>query len=68
MDAATKKVAHEAAEATGEFIGNKIAGKIEKPKPVLDLISRNAKKIITPSEKRGEILSKLWQILKIRTL
>ena len=68
MDAATKKVAHKAAEATGKFIGNKIADKIVKPKPVLDLISRNAKKIITPSEKRGEILSKLRQVLKIRTL
>ena len=31
-----KKVAHKAAEPTGQFIGNKIANKIVKPKPLLD--------------------------------
>ena len=33
----TKKVAHRAAEATGEFIRNKIFSKIVKPKPVPDV-------------------------------
>ena len=31
---ASRKVAHRASEATDEFIGNKIANKIVKPKPV----------------------------------
>ena len=32
LETVTKKVAHKATEATGEFIGNKIADKIGKPK------------------------------------
>ena len=32
LETVTKKVAHKAAEATGEFIGNKIADEIGKPK------------------------------------
>ena len=60
---ATKKVAHIAAEATCEFIGNKIADKIVKPKPVPDENSRNAKEIVIPPEKRQEILKKLEQAL-----
>ena len=38
---ASKKVVNKAAEATGEFTGNKITDKIVKPKPVLDVNSRN---------------------------
>ena len=34
---ASKKVVHKTVEATGELIGNKIAEKIEKPKPVPDV-------------------------------
>ena len=41
LKTASKKVVHKPAEATGEFIGNKIADKIEKPKPVIDENSRN---------------------------
>ena len=48
---ASKKVVHERAEAIGELIGNKIAKKIVKPKPVLDENSRNAKVIVIPPEK-----------------
>ena len=33
----TKKVTHKAAEATGEFMGNKISSKIVKPKSVSDV-------------------------------
>ena len=48
-----KVVVHKRAEATGEFIGNKIADKIVKQKPVIDENSRNVKEIIIPSEKKG---------------
>ena len=41
---ASKKVVHKAAEATGEFIGNKIADKIEKPKPIIDEIQEMMQK------------------------
>ena len=37
---ASKKVVHQAVEATGKFIGNEIAYKIVKPKPVPDAKSR----------------------------
>ena len=57
-----KKVAHKAAEPTGQFIGNKIANKIVKPKPVLDMNSRNVKEMIIPPEKRGELLNELRQV------
>ena len=53
MDAlktATKKEAHKAVEATGEVIGNKIANKVVKPKPVPDENSRNVEEIIIPPE------------------
>ena len=36
LKSASKKVVHKAAEAIGEFIGNNIADKIVKPKPVID--------------------------------
>ena len=52
-----KKVDHEAAEATGEFIGNKIADKTLKPKPVLDENSRNVKEMIILPEQKEEILN-----------
>ena len=48
LNTATKKVAHEAAEATREFIGNKISNKIVK----LDENSRNFEEIIIPPEKK----------------
>ena len=52
-----QKVDHEAAEATGEFIGNKIADKTLKPKPVLDVNSRNVKEMIILPEQKEEILN-----------
>ena len=39
LKTASKKVVHKAAEATYEFIGNKITDKIVKPKPVSDIYS-----------------------------
>ena len=58
-----QKVVHKTAEATGEFIGNKIADKIVKPKPVPDDNSRYVEEIFIPPEKREEILNKLRKIL-----
>ena len=46
LKTASKKIAHKAAEATSEFIGNKIADKIVKPKPVSDENFRNVEEII----------------------
>ena len=65
-----KKLVHKAAEATGEFIGNKIVdtvaksydNKIVKPKLVIDENPRNAEEIIIPPEKR-EVLNELKQVL-----
>ena len=45
LKTAIKKVAHVAAEATWEFIGNKIANKIKNLKPVSDENSRNVAEI-----------------------
>ena len=53
------KIVHNIAEATGEFKGNKIAGKIVKPKPAPDLNSRYFEEIVITAEKREEILNKL---------
>ena len=63
LKTASKKVVDEAAEATGEFIGNKIADKIVKPKHVIDENPRNVEEIIIPPEKREEILNELRQLL-----
>ena len=57
LKTASKKVVHKAAEATGEFIGNKIADKIVKPKSVADANSTNIEEVIIPSEKRGKMLN-----------
>ena len=46
LKTASKKVVHKAVEATGEFIGNKIADKIVTPNEN----SRNVKKITIPAE------------------
>ena len=63
LKTASKKVVHKEAEATGEFIGKNIAGKIVKPKHVIDEDPRNVEEIIILPEKREEILSKLRQLL-----
>ena len=57
---ASKKVVHKTVEATAELIGNKIAEKIEKPKPVPDV---NVEEIVIPPEKRQKLLNKLRQVL-----
>ena len=43
---ASKKLVHETVEATGESIGNKMAEKIVKPKPISDDNSRLMKKYL----------------------
>ena len=60
-----KKVAHKAAEATGEFIANKIADKFVKLKLVPDVNSRNVEEIVIPPEKSEEILIELRKLLKM---
>ena len=62
LETASRKVVHQAAEATSEFIGNKIVDKIVKSKHITDENPRNVEEIIIPSEKR-EILNKLRQAL-----
>ena len=52
LKATSKKVVHKAAEGTGVSIGNKIAGKIVKPKPLPAENSRNVEEIIVPPGKR----------------
>ena len=68
LKTASKKLVHKAAEATGEFIGNKIADKITKRKPVPDENSGDVEEIIIPPENREEILNELRQVLKNGTL
>ena len=56
---AFKKVVHKTVEATGEFLGNKIADKILCLRPLADDNSGNAKEIFIPPEKRQETLNVL---------
>ena len=63
LKTASKKVVHKAAEATSEFIGNKITNKTVKSKYVINENSRNVEEIIILLEKRQEILSELRQVL-----
>ena len=46
-----EKVVYKADEARSEFVGNKIADKIVKPKPVPNNNLRNIEEIIIPPEK-----------------
>ena len=62
LKTASKIVVHKAAEATGEFKGNKVTDKIVKQKPVIDENSRDAEKVIIPPEKREEISKELRQV------
>ena len=72
LKTASKKVVYKAAEVTGKFLGNKIADtvtkssddKIVKQKSVIDEDSRNVEEIITPPEKREEILNKKYYLDK----
>ena len=63
LKTAPKKVVHKIAEATGEFIGNKITDKIMEPNPVPEENSRNFEEMIIPPEKREELLNELRQVL-----
>ena len=59
LSAASKKVAHKAAEAIGKFIQNIITDKIVKPKHVIDENPISAEEISIPPEKREKILNEL---------
>ena len=63
LKTASKNVVHKAAEATGQFIGNKIANKIVKPKHAIDENPKNVEEIIILPEKREEIINELRQVL-----
>ena len=54
----SKNEVHKAGEATGKIIGNKIADKILKPKPLPAENSKNVEEIIIPPEKK-DILNEL---------
>ena len=58
----SKKVDHKAAEAKGEYIGNKISDKIVKGKPVIDENSRNIEEIVIPTEKRKKKIEQIKTI------
>ena len=62
LKAASENI-HKAAEATGEFMGNKITEKNVKPEPVSDENLREFEEIIIPPVKRKDILNKLGQLL-----
>ena len=69
----SKKVVHKSAEATGEFLGNKITDavaksnndKIVKPKQVTDENPRNVEEITIPPEKRRNIKRIKTSIIKM---
>ena len=58
-----KNVLHKAAKGTVEYVWNKVADKIIKPRPFSDENLRDFEKKNIPSEKREEILNKLRQVL-----
>ena len=60
---ASKKVVHKTAEARGELIGKTMPKKSVKPTPANDANSKTVEKIVTPPDKRQEILNELRQIL-----
>ena len=57
LKTASKKVVHKAAESIDEFVGNNIADKIVKQKPVIDENSGNVEEIIILPEKSVEIVN-----------
>ena len=63
LKTASKKVVDKAAEVARELIGNEIADKIVKPKPVPDVNLRNIEETIIPPEQREDILNELRQLL-----
>ena len=71
LKTASKTLIHKAAEATGEFMGNKAGDavaklnddKIVKAKHLIDENPRSVEKIIIPPEKKEEILNESRQVL-----
>ena len=71
LKTASKTLIHKAAQATGEFIGNKAGDavaklnddKIVKTKHLIDENPGSVEKIIIPPEKREEILNESRQAL-----
>ena len=63
---ASKKVIHNAAETTGEFIGNQITDKVVKSKPMPDINSRNVEETVISWEKWEEKFNELRQVLQKR--
>ena len=61
---ASKKVVHKTAETAYELVGNKIAEKIVKPKPVSEANPSNVEEIIISPEEREEILNTLGKVLQ----
>ena len=59
---------HKAAEASGEFTGNKIAQKVVKLKSVLDGNSKNVEEIIIPAEHKKEIFNDLYYYNELKVL
>ena len=59
LKTASKKIVHKAAEETCNFIGNKIPGRIVKPKHVINENPRNVEKIIIQQQKREQLLNQL---------
>ena len=64
----SKKVVHKVAEATGEFIGNKIAEKIVKPKPVPYVNPRNFEELLFHQKKTRNIELIKANIIKWNTI
>ena len=53
LKTASKKVVHEKADAAEEFIGNKIAYQIVKPKPMSNKNSKNVQETVILPEERN---------------
>ena len=63
LNNASKKVVQKAAETTGHFIGNKIAEKTVKQKPIPDENLTDVDKIIIAPQQREEMLNELRQVI-----
>ena len=59
LKTASKNIVHKATEATGEFLGNKIAGTATNSDDNKTVKTKPVEEIIIPPEKRGEILNEL---------
>ena len=59
LKTACKKVVHKAAEATGQFRGNKVSEIIVKPKHVNDDNPKNVEEIFVLSKKKGRKIKRI---------